>query len=854
MQVFVSFTGEDRAIKNEIVEKLRAALKPLGHTVWEADEGCTSDFSKESIQAIRNSQIFIVILSKSSMNMRSHVINEVIEAKELAKQLKRIIYKVDDAEMPEAFRFNLNDVSDANHVARLNNDNTGIDALVAKVCRLLVEMEGSYDVKAEDGISAIQSRLPLCRGFLLGREVALQKIDLAFEEGERLVFLEGMGGIGKSEIAKRYAHAHKDRYRPIIYLNYRDSLVQTLLDERDLAITGISRYVNESETAYFNRKLNALVHLTDANTLIIIDNFDKNEEDDPFFHDLIDGDYRLLFTTRNTHECGHTIKIEPIRDDETMLRLFAMYYDEDGDKVPPEELLGSENIEPLKRFFRTVDYHTYIIEIAAKLMRRTDITASELLEQMSSSRIASISDTVPGRDGKHTPLEHISTLFSISSLSEEEKYCLSLLSLLGNQGMTGSFLKDFANLSNLNAVNELYERGLIKREKRDTGARRKSTSTFFSLHPLIREAVHADIHPSARDCEVFLTNFAAYAKEAWYREVDDNKLLTESADSILEYFVVNAPNTMPDMDYWYVWESLNDFLWQLARFDNSIRYGHILLEAARQQLGEKSCVTAYLAKSLGACYYNANRLRESVQWYELGLRCMAQSGSEYQEDLAMSYEKAGRCYIWDFNRDLQKAEDYLNITLKIRQKLVNDFEHGLTPGLLHPLERYDLSIALDRLGQAWYQLGHVFKAVGRIEDALECARKYLGSLMEAKKFSDRRIDSAIGYAYKDIAICYYLLALKCKQRQERDKADKLLAEAAAYLKQVYEIDIRMRSELSFDVAETLEYLGDIYLEQEQLSDAITAYRDARRIHLQLAGSEDEDVRRLVEKIAALESN
>jgi len=58
MNVFISWAGADRDIKNVIASKLHDEKIDY----FDSDEFCKTDFSKECIENIRRSSIFIVIL------------------------------------------------------------------------------------------------------------------------------------------------------------------------------------------------------------------------------------------------------------------------------------------------------------------------------------------------------------------------------------------------------------------------------------------------------------------------------------------------------------------------------------------------------------------------------------------------------------------------------------------------------------------------------------------------------------------------------------------------------------------------------------------------------------------------
>ena len=82
------------------------------------------------------------------------------------------------------------------------------------------------------------------------------------------VFLQGIPGIGKSELAKAYAQNFKKEYTNIIYINYSGNLRNDIVDLDFLEDFN----ANESEKERFRRHHRHLRSLK-ADSLIIVDNF-----------------------------------------------------------------------------------------------------------------------------------------------------------------------------------------------------------------------------------------------------------------------------------------------------------------------------------------------------------------------------------------------------------------------------------------------------------------------------------------------------------------------------------------------------------------------------------------------------
>ena len=181
MSVFISWAGADREVKNVIASKLREEQIEY----YDSDEFCQSDFSRECIEKIRLSSIFIVIVSDASMSPKSYVFNEVVEARRLEGEgkLNILVYKVTDNPYTERFAFNLNHISDANHIARTQriSGKSGIDSLVGRVKSLLQmrlagnpEKPNDVNVPKISGIAISQTKY-----FVEGsRDVILEKIGI----------------------------------------------------------------------------------------------------------------------------------------------------------------------------------------------------------------------------------------------------------------------------------------------------------------------------------------------------------------------------------------------------------------------------------------------------------------------------------------------------------------------------------------------------------------------------------------------------------------------------------------------------------------------------------------------------
>ena len=131
--------------------------------------------------------------------------------------------------------------------------------------------------------------------YFVGRGNEINSINRVFESGQKVLFLSGIGGIGKTELAKRYAYENASKYKKIVFVPFAGSIMETVCGN-DLHINKISQGEDEKDTDYYKRKLGILRKSVSIDDLIILDNFDI--ESDENLEDLLECQCRFLVTSR----------------------------------------------------------------------------------------------------------------------------------------------------------------------------------------------------------------------------------------------------------------------------------------------------------------------------------------------------------------------------------------------------------------------------------------------------------------------------------------------------------------------------------------------------------------------------
>ena len=319
-----------------------------------------------------------------------------------------------------------------------------------------------------------------CRYFC-GRGKELDALHDQLSEN-RKIFLQGIPGIGKSELAKTYAKKHKKDYTNIIYLNYSGSLKADIvnLDFAD------DYNASEPEAERFRRHSRFLRSLK-ADSLIIVDNFNAVATDDGLLSEILEYPCRILFTTHSRFDDYDTYTIEEMPDDALLELMGKLFTDADKNQAILSEII------------QTVHGHTFAVELAARLLEVGILEPDQLLEKLRTEKAAmdskdKVSAKKDGKSKKATYYTHIHTLFSLYKLSSAETYIMCNLALSPRNGIAAKLIALWLKLENMNFINELIERGFVA----------LLPGQIIVLHPMIQEIALDETKPSVTKCYTLL--------------------------------------------------------------------------------------------------------------------------------------------------------------------------------------------------------------------------------------------------------------------------------------------------------------------------------------------------------------
>ena len=500
----------------------------------------------------------------------------------------------------------------------------------------------------------------------LGRETELAQIAERFEAKKQFVFLSGLGGMGKTELAVRFAQTRwgGESY----FVGYTRSWMDTVLENIAPRLPEVNRDTLDVERIY--RETMAVLRARGAEELLILDNADQEAASLTQLRRELSGlNMRILITTRTEYE--HAIDVAQLHRAE-LHRLF----DQHGAQATERER---------NALIDAVDGHTLTVDLMARALRpgRRAATAEKLLHNLSDSSVKKVDTAYPGGMKQARINEHLRTVFRVSELPEEETEILRYATLLPEGGMDdGLFLAAFADRETVDDVlQSLIDKGwLLWKDE------------LLKIHPVIRLVCREELEPTDGNCEEFLDGIDNQYDRKRYDHVKFRQMA--------ELFE-NASNTLEDKNGYWAGEA--GCFWKLV--GEPVRALTLELRVVRlkERYQPNSENLAAVYNNMGRTYGILGDHQKALEYKLKSLGIRMQVLVADHPNLALSYNNVG--YTYGDLGNYHKALEYMLKALEIRERVL-------------PEDHLDLA-------QSYNNVGNIYSAQGEHQKALEYKLKSL---------------------------------------------------------------------------------------------------------------------------------
>jgi len=367
--------------------------------------------------------------------------------------------------------------------------------------------------------------------YFVGREKLLEEMEAALNDCDAIV-LSGIGGIGKTELAKKYAHLHKEEIEEnggrILFVPFTKSIRETICGN-DIVIVNEGQNTEVKEAELFETRMRILREELTKNDLFILDNFDVEPDED--FELLREVGCKFILTSRcDFRDYNYRqLEVDQLGSEEEVYELFFAY----NDKVYTDE-----DRKALSELFWIIEYHTMTIELLAKHLRDTEEIPEVMLERLKEKEgITNIPDVTIRHLKDRKPRaesinRHLLFLFDLSVFtakeSESEAELMRSLSLLGYVRILKDSFLEYCNVKQKEeGLGHLIRTGWVEFD---------AETDKISLHQVILDLVYHHMNPTAENCPHLVEAMCMYmqAETETYVEKANRRRLVRNVLSRLQ--------------------------------------------------------------------------------------------------------------------------------------------------------------------------------------------------------------------------------------------------------------------------------------------------------------------------------
>lgn len=635
--IFISHSSKD-------IDKVREVCNTLmnsGYSCWVSysneDIGIGEVYTAAIADAIRHCKIFIILLSWNSVQS-DQVQKEVIMANDNHKYGLSILPILLDDDLNANEYHEKIDLALAGSQAKLwNDDNVG---------HIVEEIEKLLDFEIDNPQADIFST-KMQDTFFCGRDKEIGDIQTALDR-YRKVCLWGIGGVGKTAVAEAIGLMEKTN-RKVIFAKVENKILNVIADDDAIKINakGLEDIrKNSSDYRYSLYKLKLLKKNLTSDDLIIFDNVDL--EGDRYVDEIVKIGCRVLLTsrTKSRKKTGlHSIKVEPISDNQILMNIFRYYYHRE---------LSEQETQAAYTLFELANYNTLSIVIMGQQMNHWGERPSDFLSDNQFTIAKRYLRSLEGDNELRNEFNMIAQMIDVSMLARDARIVLKTMTLLP--------VKGYSRVDFYRMIGNQYEE--VIRNLEDQGWICGDGNGNLYLHPIVRELILDKYEIDIEDADIrdFINGFISSIKNCWEETFDYNIVKKNLALAI--YYCFPEPTGYTYDKYL----AISKFLWVINCMDVSLRIQNKVKSLFVDKNGRHSYTSSAgeCALQIGFTYHAKGDYEQAVEELYTAVKIF---GNKYAA--ALAHMAQAKVYA-DADCTIDDVEWMLSESLGIREKYMPD--------------------------------------------------------------------------------------------------------------------------------------------------------------------------------------
>ena len=650
------------------------------------------------------------------------------------------------------------------------------------------------------------------------REDIVEELYKAIKQNRKLALINGLGGIGKTTVAKALYHKVKDEYKHVAWIEYQDNIKNSLLN---------SFLIFEDIKDATERYSKIVRFLLDAkeDTIIFIDNVSGDDSSGLEFVERLSTN--VVLTSRLSNIRNFEVFPIGILSEEQCVEIFYKYYEYDKTR---------EQEKAVRKLVELVKCHTLSVELLARAANIPEYPLEKYAAELKEQGLAYPDLNV---ETDHTAIsqtiaQHLQALFNLVTVNDEQKRILKNFAFMPSIEIPAEVVKWLD--CNINDIIGLKKLGWL------TGS-----ETGYEMHPIVKEAVllqyrekqyedfeaiidymssdnyikdtdiYTKVHIRLNIAESVMCHFCEFEnKEVGllfneiafvYNNQGDYPKALEWVQKALKIFEkvlgLEHPNTATS------YHNIASVYFRQGDYTKALEWFQKALEIEEKMLGLEHPNTATSYHSIASVYFRQGDYTKALELYQKALKIFEKVLGLEHPDTATSYNDIASVY--DSQGDYTRA-------LELYQKALKIFEKVL--GLEHP----DTATTYNNIALVYDNQGDYSKALEWVQKALKIREKVLG------------------LEHPDTATSYHNIALVYSRQGDYTKAFE-------WFQKALEIEEKMLGFEHPDTATSYNNIAFVYSRQGDYPKALELYQKALNIREKVLGFEHPDTIATNEDIA-----
>jgi tetratricopeptide (TPR) repeat protein len=559
---------------------------------------------------------------------------------------------------------------------------------------------------------------------LIGREEELNDIAHALEQSDRVLLVNGLGGVGKTELCKRYFWNHIDNYMHLAWVDVVGNIKESFVSAFN--IKGIGFKEGDSMDERFEKIMDFL-NCLDKHSLLVVDNIENPEDEDL---DTIRAlPFQVIANSRLNLE-GFEIHTLDFLSPKKCKDLFYKHY------------RGKRDDTYVDKIVERCGRHTLSVELLARTAQNAALSIKSLYEKLE-TRGFNLNDVIGDKvhtfwrneKEKKRFFNHLLKIFDLSDVTKGELHILTNLSVLPPIYIPIADFCEWMELKTKEDIHSLVFKGWLKQE-----------GFNIFMHQVIQEVIRYKTSPDAKKCKNTIISLA-------------NKLFLKPVENPInkKEYVIFAETLMQhieedDKDLATLSNNLASIYKDLGQPEKALEFQLKALKIKEEVLDKNHPDLATSYNNLSLIYSDLGQPEKALEFQLKALKILEEVLDKNHPSLATSYNNLSGIY-----SDLGQPEKALEFQLKALKILEEVLDKN------HP-----------SLATSYNNLALIYKALGQPEKALEFQLKAL-------KIKEEVLDKN----HPSLATSYNNLAMIYKDLKDYKSAVQYGEKAVAILQKVF---------------------------------------------------------------------